>query len=154
MSPTTPPVARTQMLIRRPAADVYRAFVDPAITSRFWFTRSSGGLAPGAAVTWHWDMYGVAVDVRVMALEENRRILVHWPTPVEWAFAPRSDVATLVTITASGFTGDDDQQIAAALDSMGGFSFLLAACKAWLEHGIQLNLVADHHPDHHVTAGT
>ncbi|MBC7990984.1 MAG: polyketide cyclase, partial [Luteimonas sp.] len=27
------------MLIRRPVAEVFEAFVDPAITSRFWFTR-------------------------------------------------------------------------------------------------------------------
>ena len=30
------PVARTGMLIRRPAAEVFEAFVDPAITTRFW----------------------------------------------------------------------------------------------------------------------
>jgi len=30
---------------------------------------------------------------------------------------------------------------------MGGFSTLLAGLKAFLEHGIDLNLVADHSPD-------
>ena len=30
---------------------------------------------------------------------------------------------------------------------MGGFSLVLAGLKALLEHGIQLNLVADHFPD-------
>jgi uncharacterized protein YndB with AHSA1/START domain len=33
---TTPPVAKAAMLIRRPVADVFEAFVDPAITSKFW----------------------------------------------------------------------------------------------------------------------
>ena len=69
---------------------------------------------------------------------------------VEWVFAPRGDSATLVTITASGFGGTDDEKVARAIDSMGGFSLLLAGCKAFLEHGVTLNLVGDHNPDAHV----
>ena len=42
-----PPVARTTMLIRRPAAAVFEAFVDPSITSRFWFSRGSANWNPG-----------------------------------------------------------------------------------------------------------
>jgi uncharacterized protein YndB with AHSA1/START domain len=38
------PMARAEMLIRRPVSEVFEAFVDPAITSRFWFTRGSGRL--------------------------------------------------------------------------------------------------------------
>jgi uncharacterized protein YndB with AHSA1/START domain len=146
-----PPVARTQMLIRRPAAEVYDAFVDPAVTTRFWFTRSSGPLLPDTTVTWHWDMYGATANVEVIALEQDARIVVHWPTPVEWRFEPRGDSATLVTITASGFTGTEQEQTNKAIDSMGGFTFVLAGCKAWLEHAIHLTLVRDHNPDHHVT---
>lgn len=148
--PIAPPVARTHMLIHRPAAEVFRAFVDPALTSRFWFSRGSGELRQGATVTWHWDMYGASATVDVIALESDRRILVHWPTPVEWTFSPRGDGATFVTITAGGFEGTEDAQVAQAIDSMGGFSIALAGCKAWLEHGIELGLVADHDPDHHV----
>ena len=146
----TPPVARTAMLIRRPVREVFLSFVDPLVTANFWFTRGSDLLRQGESVKWHWDMYGVSVDVSVIALEENQRILIHWPTPVEWQFSPRGDNATMVTIVASGFTGTDDEQVARAIDSMGGFSFALAACKAWLEHSIHLNLVLDHNPDHHV----
>ena len=38
------PVVTATMLIRRPAAEVYAAFVDPAVTTRFWFSRASGPL--------------------------------------------------------------------------------------------------------------
>jgi hypothetical protein len=34
------------MLIRRPVEEVFNAFVDPTVTTRFWFSRSSGQLAP------------------------------------------------------------------------------------------------------------
>jgi hypothetical protein len=36
------------------------------------------------------------------------------------------------------------------IDSTGGFSFLLADLKAFLEHGIELKLVKDHAPEAHV----
>jgi uncharacterized protein YndB with AHSA1/START domain len=143
----TEPVARVQMLIRRPVEEVFEAFVDPAVTTRFWFTRASGRLEPGKAVTWYWDMYGVSADVSVKTVEANRRILIEWPTAVEWTFTPRGDGTTFVNITASGFVGTDDEKVAQALDNVGGFTLTLAGCKAFLEHGIELNLVADHNPD-------
>lgn len=154
MSKILPPVARTHMLIRRPASQVYGAFIDPAITSNFWFTRGSGKLTRGETITWYWDMYDFSAQVDVRELEQDRRILIDWPTPAEWIFSPRGEEATFVTITASGFTGTDDERVSAAIDSMGGFSFVLAGCKAWLEHGIRLDLIGDHNPDHHRASGT
>jgi hypothetical protein len=52
------PIAKAEMLIRRPVAEVFEAFVDPAVTSRFWFTRSTGRLEVGRRVRWDWEMYG------------------------------------------------------------------------------------------------
>src|SRR5512134_3985354 len=132
------PVARAQMLIRKPATVVFEAFVDPTVTTRFWFNRSSGRLQQGADVTWHWDMYGASAQVAVKSVEQDRRILIEWPTPVEWLFTQRSDNTTFMTVTASGFTGTDDEKVSQAIDSMGGFSLVLAGCKAFLEHGVVL----------------
>ncbi len=153
MKVQTEPFARAQMLIRKPVTEVFAAFVDPSITSNFWFTRGSGPLKEGDVTTWYWDMYGASAEVSVRAIEQNRRILVEWPTPVEWVFSSRSDDTTFVSITASGFLGTDDEKVVQAIDSMEGFSLVLAGCKAYLEHGIHLNLVADHNPDAHVKDG-
>lgn len=156
MALQNPPVVKTQMLIRRPVAEVFAAFVDPAVTTKFWFTKSSGKLEPGKEVRWDWEMYGVGTQVRVKAVEQDRRILIEWddpPCPVEWLFAPRADDTTFVTISNWGFQGSDDEVVAKALDSMGGFSFVLAGLKALLEHGVALNLVADHSPDAHKKEG-
>jgi uncharacterized protein YndB with AHSA1/START domain len=49
-------IAKAQMLLRRPVADVFEAFVDPAVTTKFWFTRSSGKLEAGKEVQWDWEM--------------------------------------------------------------------------------------------------
>ena len=52
-----PPAATTAMLIRKPVAEVFEAFIDPVITSKFWFTDGSGKLEKGKQVTWNWSMY-------------------------------------------------------------------------------------------------
>lgn len=151
---TEAPVMSTAMLIRRPVAEVFEAFIDPAITTKFWFSKGSGKLAEGEQVRWDWEMFGVGADVRVRTIEVNRRIVVDWGsaeadawTTVEWDFDPRSDDTTFVTIRNSGFQGTGDEVCSQACDSTQGFSFVLAGLKAYLEHGIELNLVPDHFPD-------
>lgn len=150
------PVAKAQMLVRRPVAEVYAAFVDPTVTAHFWFTRATGPLRAGKRVRWDWQMYGVSTNVDVKALDDNRRILIEWngpeaPTSVEWTFETQGTALTLVSIKNWGFGGTPDEAIAAALDSTGGFSLVLAGLKAWLERGVELNLIADHDPAAHVT---
>lgn len=144
----TAAVASACMLIRRPAAEVFEAFVDPAVTSRFWFTRGSGRLATGARVRWDWEMYGVGTDVLVKALEPARRILIDWdtaddPTEVEWLFEARGG-ETFVTVENRGFD-DSPAGAARALDSTGGFNLVMAAAKVWLEHGISPCIIEDAH---------
>ncbi len=73
---TQKPVAKAEMLIRRPVAEVFEAFVNPAMTTKFWFTRSSGRLEPGKEVQWEWEMYHVSSQVKVKAMEEQKRILI------------------------------------------------------------------------------
>ena len=129
------PVAKSEMLIRRPVAEVFEAFVDPAITSRFWFTKGSARLEAGKEVQWEWEMYNFSVPVAVKELEKNKRIVVEWgaydnPTTIEWVFTARPDNTTFVSITNSGFSGTVDEIVKQALDSTEGFTFVLAGLKA------------------------
>jgi uncharacterized protein YndB with AHSA1/START domain len=146
------PTVKVEMLIRRPVAEVFQAFIDPAITTKFWFTRSSGRLVAGKKVQWDWEMYGHSAQVDVRAIEENNRIIIWWPgqngpTTVEWIFTPRAGNTTFVTITNSGFRGTGDEIVKQALDSTEGFTLVLAGLKALLEHNVALNLVPDRFPD-------
>ena len=146
------PVMNTGMLIRKPAAEVYEAFVNPEVTTQFWFTGSSGRLEPGVQVEWAWAMYDASALVTVKALEPNRRIEIEWPgysglTIVEWRFVPQPDDTTFVRITESGFTGNGDEVAKQVADSTQGFSLVLAGLKALLEHNVRLNLVADRFPE-------
>ncbi|AEI43219.1 SRPBCC family protein [Paenibacillus mucilaginosus] len=153
ISITQAPVVQAEMLIRKPAAEVFEAFVNPEITTRFWFTRSSGRLEAGKKIRWDWEMYGVGDDIHVLAIEENRRIRIESSdgTQTEWLFTPRGQNETFVAITPSGFAGDGDSVVQQAIDSMGGYTMVLCGLKALLEHNVVLNLVADKSPDAHVT---
>jgi uncharacterized protein YndB with AHSA1/START domain len=151
-----PPVAQAQMLIRRPVAEVFEAFINPAVTSRFWFSKSTGPLVPGRRVRWDWEMYGASANVDVQEVEQNRRIFVQWngpdnPSLVEWTFEPMSD-GTFVVVRNWAFRGDANKVVAEAIASTSGFSFVLAALKAFAEHGLALNVVGDHNPAARVAA--
>src|SRR5213593_3512140 len=94
------------MVVRRPVSEVFNAFVDPAITTKFWFTKSSGKLVAGETVTWTWDMHDASTDVGVKEIEEDKRIVVEWEsygtTTIEWEFTSLSDDRTFVQITNAG----------------------------------------------------
>lgn len=147
---TISPVARAEMLIRKPVAEVFEAFIDPAITANFWFTKGSGRLEPGTQVQWDWEMYGASAQVRVLEVEPLQRIRIGWSgygdTTVEWRFTPRADGTTFVSITEAGFTGDAAAVCQQAMSSTEGFTLVLAGLKAWLEHHLRLNLVGDRFP--------
>jgi Uncharacterized conserved protein len=148
---TKAPIAKAQMLIRKPAAEVFEAFINPEITKRFWFTKSTGRLEAGKEITWTWEMYNHSVQVAVKAIEVNKRILIEWGnygdmTEVEWVFDPDKNDSTYVTITNSGFRGAGDKVVNDALDSKGGFTWVLAGLKALLEHNIELNAIIDAFP--------
>ena len=143
-------VVEAQMLILRPISEVFEAFVNPEITTKFWFTRSSGRLELGKKVRWDWEMFGVGDVLTVKGFEENKRILVEWendPTIVEWSFESYEDGTTLVKISNWNFPGSCDEVLPMAVDSKGGYTMVLAGLKAWLEHGIELSLVRDQFPD-------
>jgi len=97
-------------------------------------------------------MYGHHTEVDVKAIEPNQRILIEWngpesPTTVEWTFEDKGDNTTFVVVRNWGFNGAANKVVDQALDSTGGFTFLVAALKVFLEHGIEPNFVVDHSPD-------
>ena len=104
-------IVETQMLIRKPVATVFEAFIDPAVTTNFWFTKSSGKLEVGKKIVWEWEMYNAS--------------------------------ATYVFIKNYGFNLEGDELIRTVMDNTGGFTTVLDGLKAFLEHHINLNLIAD-----------
>jgi uncharacterized protein YndB with AHSA1/START domain len=149
MTETKNPTVETQMLIRKPVATVFQAFIDPKITTNFWFTKSSGQLETGKTITWEWEMYGVSTKVLVKEITPDKKISIEWGEPatnVDFEFTALTEETTYVVIKNYGFRETGDQLINVIKDSTGGFTTVLDGLKAYLEHHIKLNLIGDKFP--------
>jgi len=143
--------AKARIRIRRSPAAVFNAFADAGEMSKYWFTRHDDGLKEGEVFPWFIgsgeDAY--SFDVHVKELSYPTKIVIVWEnggayTQVAWLFEESEEGDTILTIEESGFTGSSNEIIAQALDSTGGFNQVILAAKAFLEHGVSLNVVADH----------
>ena len=145
----TTAIVEVQMRIRKPVSIVFNAMIDPAETVNFWFTKSSGKLEVAKTVTWEWEMYGISVTAYVKEIIQNERIVIAWGEPqtiVAFHFKALADGSTYVVVKHFGFDLTGDELIPAIKDSTGGFTTVLDGMKAYLEHGINLNLIADKFP--------
>jgi uncharacterized protein YndB with AHSA1/START domain len=143
------PTVECQMMIRKPVSEVFQAFIDPAITTRFWFTKSSGQLKVDKTITWEWEMYNVSSDVQVKEIIPNKKISIEWDDPettVNFEFTALTDDTTYVVIKNYGFSQRGDDLTEAINNNAGGFTTVLDGLKAYLEYGIELNLVKDKFP--------
>ena len=144
--------AKSRIRIRRTPAEVFAAFADAEKMSKFWFVRRDRGLAEGEKSTWFLgagpDAY--SFDVHVKELREAERIVIDWQGPdgnytqVVWEFEAVDDGDTILTIEETGFTGDSEAIVAQVVDSTCGFNQVIVAAKAFIEHGVELNVVKDH----------
>jgi uncharacterized protein YndB with AHSA1/START domain len=142
-------VAKTEMLIRKPVSEVFAAFTEPEMITKFWLARASGRLEPGARVHWDFIVHGAASDVEVKELTPNERILISWADGdmVDFRFTRRGPRETFVKIENSGFKGDAGEVLDKAVDATGGFTLVLCELKALLEHGIRMNYGPDKFAD-------
>jgi len=146
-----PKFAGAQMRIRKPVAEVFEAFIDPEITKHFWFSKGTAKLEVGKSIVWEWEIYDVSTEVFVKEIIPNKKITIDWGedstlTTVDFVFEVLSDGSTYVTIKHYGFTQTGDKLLVAIRDSTGGFTTVLDGLKAYLEHHINLNLIADKFP--------
>lgn len=143
------PTVEAQMLVRKPVSIVFQAFIDPSITTKFWFTKSSGKLEVGKTITWEWEMYGVSDTIRVNEIVPDKKISIEWDNPattVDFEFTSLAEDQTYVIIKNYGFSQKGSDLIEAIKNNTGGFTTVLDGLKAWLEFEIELNLVKDKFP--------
>lgn len=143
--------AKSELGIRKPVKEVFEAFIDPKITTKFWFTHSTGNLELGKTIAWKWEMYNLVVPVTVIEIVENQKIRIEWGEGIQkstvlWEFKSVNDNLTFLTIRNYNFLANGDELLSQIKDSTKGFTFVLSGLKAWLEHKIQLRLVGDAFP--------
>ncbi|ENX12207.1 hypothetical protein F895_03134 [Acinetobacter sp. CIP 64.2] len=141
-----PVTIETQMLIRKPTTQVFTAFINPEITSKFWFSASTG---KWQGVEWTWKKYQLSTPIFVRKIISNELIQIQWGEPsstVDFIFEAINDDQTYLRIQNYNIPLQGDELIAFIIDNTGGFTTVVDSLKAYLEHGIQLNLVQDKFP--------
>ncbi|MBW9214319.1 SRPBCC domain-containing protein [Mumia sp. zg.B53] len=135
--------------IARPCAEVYEAIADPAQLTRYFTTGGARGrLESGATVMWDFADHPGEFPVTVVEAVPPRLIVIRWDaqasadddgrTTTTFELEPVDGGArTLVTITESSWlvTGTGAKN---AFGNCAGWTGMLAALKAWVEHGINL----------------
>lgn len=155
MNTDNQPVVKASMLIRKPIEEVFEALVNPDITSNFWFTKSSGRVEAGKTIEWEWGQFDAKDTVDILEVKKDDFISFQWKvgelkTTIDITFSPKTD-GTFVTVTEKGFWKEhpkDEPELVERIGQMlgqnGGWNLVLCAMKAWLEHDLDLNLIADH----------
>ena len=131
--------------INRPVEDVFEAVADPAKLSSYFTTGGAKGrLETGATVTWDFHDFPGAFPVYVVEVEPNKRIVLKWggedgstATLVTMRFEPTDDGRTIVSIAEEGWPSTEDG-LKNSYGNCMGWSQMICAMKAWLEHGINL----------------
>ena len=144
--------------VGRPVHEVFEAVADPAQLSSYFTTGgASGRLEAGKTVTWDFHDFPGAFPVEVDEVVPDERIVLRWEaaeggqvaddgiqtqpagyqTRVTMTFKPTDDGRTLVEIEEKGWR-ETEPGLQASYGNCMGWSQMLAALKAWKEHGINL----------------
>jgi uncharacterized protein YndB with AHSA1/START domain len=141
--------------IARPVEQVFEAVADPAQLSQYFTTGGAKGrLEAGATVTWDFADFPGAFPVEVVEAVPNERIVLRWDanegSPLDGDSAP-APYKTTVTIRFESLEGsrtsvkiaeegwrETPDALKASYGNCMGWSQMLCALKAWLEHGINL----------------
>lgn len=140
------PVVDVNMLVRRPASEVWEAFADPDQIRRFWLASSSSRLETGATARWQFKVADAKTDVTVIEAVPGSLLDLRWgdDQPLRISLEDRGS-STLVAVRVAEFDGDEPA--AEAVETMSGFTLVLASLKMYLERGIEGDLMYDKFPD-------
>jgi len=151
---------RVAARIAKPVHVVFEAVADPMQLSAYFTTGGAQGrLETGATVTWDFHDYPGAFPVEVVKVVPEEKIVLKWAasegeppnlpdvdarergsdyqTTVTMNFQALDDGRTLVEIAEEGWR-ENEGALKASYGNCQGWSQMLCALKAWLEHGINL----------------
>src|SRR5688572_9323309 len=99
-------VAKAKMLIQRPAAEVFNAFIQPHLITKFWLKNSSGPLHSGAQVDWEFLVPGATERVSVTASEEPTHLAFVWSESklnIDIRLSEAQNGSAVVSVEVRGF---------------------------------------------------
>jgi uncharacterized protein YndB with AHSA1/START domain len=129
------------MKIVKPVNEVFEAFVDPSKIGNFWFSSSSERWEQGKTVTLRYDEYGAQLDIKVIEVELNKKIVFKWGLPedehvVTITLNELDNSNTIIEVNEEGFKENDDELIHKLVDNKEGWVFMLTCLKGYLEFGV------------------
>lgn len=131
----------TKLKIMKPAYEVFNAFVEPKQMANFWFSAGSGKLEQGKTFTWRYEEYNAEVEVTVVEVQENKKIVFKWgPSEEEHTvtimFNELDDSTTVIEVNEKGWNENDEELISQLLNNKEGWVYMLTCLKGYLENGI------------------
>jgi uncharacterized protein YndB with AHSA1/START domain len=132
----------TKMKIVKPAADVFEAIVDPEKIGGFWFSSSSERWGQGRTVILRYDEYNAEGAIKVLEVEENKRIVFSWGAEhdegsiVTITLTELDDESTKIEVVESGLKEDDPDVVHKMMGQKEGWVYTLTCLKGYLENDV------------------
>jgi len=131
----------TKMKIFKPANEVFEAFVDPSKIGNFWFSSSSERWEQGKTISVRYDEYNAQLDIEVLEIEVNKKIVFRWGTNGEGHIVTITlneidHSTTIIEVNEDRFNENDAELIPQLLDNKEGWVFMLTCLKGYLEFGV------------------
>jgi uncharacterized protein YndB with AHSA1/START domain len=131
----------TKVKIFKPVNEVFEAFVDPSKIGNFWFSSSSERWEQGKTITLRYDEYDAQVDIKIMEIKENKKIVFQWGADREGhvvtiTLKELDNASTIIEVNEEGFNENDDELISNLLDNKEGWVYMLTCLKGYLEFGV------------------
>lgn len=131
----------TKFNIRKPANNVFEALVDPSKMANYWFSSGTGRIEQGKKITWSYDEYNAKVEISVLEVIENKRIVYSWGTDDEETVVTITlnileNECTLIEVTESGLKENDPEIVNKMMGQKEGWVYVLTCLKAYLENGV------------------
>jgi uncharacterized protein YndB with AHSA1/START domain len=135
---------KVQMGILKPANEVFEAIVDPDKMNKYFITTSTGRMESGNKLTWTWEDFDVAHEIKVKEVEKDKLVSFTWVGSgveclVVISLVPKGDSQTLVKITESDWPADF-QGAKRCMGQVEGWTHFLCCLKAYLEYGVNLRV--------------
>lgn len=130
----------TKMKILKPTNEVFEAFVDPSKIRNFWFSSSSERWEQGKTVTLRYDEYDAQMDIEIMEVEINKKIVYQWAEGriVTITLKELDNSSTIIEVNEEGFKENDNELISQLIDNKEGWVYMLTCLKGYLEYGVNL----------------
>ncbi|MDE3839114.1 hypothetical protein C0966_07025 [Bacillus methanolicus] len=130
----------TKMKILKPANEVFEAIVGPEKIGNFWFSSSSDRWEQGKTITLRYDEYDAQGDIKVLEVEENKKIVFSWggygqETVVTITLNELDHMSTIIEVNESGLKEDDPGIVNKMIGQKEGWVYVLTCLKGYLENG-------------------